>query len=223
MAFHGWPADAIEFFRGLEANNTKDYWQRHLDVYERVVRRPMVELLTELEPDFGPGRVLRPYRDVRFSTDKSPYKTSITAQLGASSWISLAKDGLGAGAGMYEMAPDQLRRYRHAVADNQAGQALAEIVAAIRESGHWCGAQCALKTAPRGYPKDHPRIELLRGIGLTTWRQYPPGPWLATNKAKARVTAVLRDSEPLTGWLSDHVDRGLGKAAEEALARPRSW
>jgi Conserved hypothetical protein (DUF2461) len=102
MAFHGWPVDAIEFFRGLEANNTKDYWQRHLDAYERVVRRPMEELLTELEPDFGPGRVLRPYCDVRFSRDKSPYKTSITAQLGASSWISLAKDGLGAGAGRCE-------------------------------------------------------------------------------------------------------------------------
>lgn len=72
MAFHGWPGDAIEFFRGLEANNTKDYWQRHLDVYERVVRRPMAELLTELEPDFGPGRVLRPYRDVRFSLAPVP-------------------------------------------------------------------------------------------------------------------------------------------------------
>ena len=82
MAFHGWKVEALEFFEGLEADNSKAYWQRHKDVYDTIVRAPMEELLAELEPEFGEGRIFRPYRDVRFSRDKSPYKTAIGATLG---------------------------------------------------------------------------------------------------------------------------------------------
>ena len=82
MAFHGWKVEALEFFEGLEADNSKAYWQRHKDVYETIVRAPMEELLAELEPEFGEGRIFRPYRDVRFSRDTSPYKTAIGATLG---------------------------------------------------------------------------------------------------------------------------------------------
>ena len=72
MAFHGWKVEALEFFEGLEADNSKAYWQRHKDVYDTIVRAPMEELLAELEPEFGEGRIFRPYRDIRFSRDKSP-------------------------------------------------------------------------------------------------------------------------------------------------------
>jgi uncharacterized protein (DUF2461 family) len=75
MTFHGWPAEALEFFEGLEADNSKVYWQRNRDVYDGMVRTPMEELLKELAPDWGEGRIFRPYRDIRFSSDKSPYKT----------------------------------------------------------------------------------------------------------------------------------------------------
>ena len=75
--------------------------------YDHAVRAPMEELLEELAPDWGEGRIFRPYRDIRFSSDKSPYKTNIAANVGEG-YVQLTADGLGAGAGMWEMAPDQL-------------------------------------------------------------------------------------------------------------------
>src|SRR2546427_9074221 len=127
MAFRGWPAEALEFFEGLEADNSKSYWQANKAVYEQIVRAPMEELLAELEPEWGEGRIFRPYRDVRFSADKSPYKTSMAAVVG-DGYIQLTADGLGAGSGMWEMAPDQLERYRQAVSEGRPGMALARII-----------------------------------------------------------------------------------------------
>ena len=83
MTFRGWPVEAIEFFEGLEADNSKTYWQRNKEVYDSMVRVPMEELLAELGPEFGESRIFRPYRDIRFSADKSPYKTNIGATVGS--------------------------------------------------------------------------------------------------------------------------------------------
>ena len=107
MAFRGWPAEALEFFEGLEADNSKTYWQRKKAVYESVVRAPMEELLAELAPEWGEGRVFRPYRDIRFSADKSPYKTHMGAMIGQG-YVQLSAEGLAAGCGMWEMSPEHL-------------------------------------------------------------------------------------------------------------------
>src|SRR6187397_607378 len=104
MAFRGWPAEAIEFYEGLEADNSKAYWQDHKTVYEEKVRGPMEALLRELAPEFGEGKIFRPYRDVRFSRDKSPYKTNIAATVSEGGYISFSADGLGVGTGYYMMA-----------------------------------------------------------------------------------------------------------------------
>ena len=179
------------------------------------MKAPMEQLLAELEPDFGPGKLFRPYRDVRFSKDKTPYKTSIAARVGPLGYVSMGADGLTAGAGMVHLAPDQLDRYRAAVADERSGTALAAAVTAIRARGHTCEPHDALKTAPRGYPKDHPRVELLRAKGIITWHQWPPARWLATGKAKDRVVEVLRDSHPLRQWLTDHVGESTPPASPQ--------
>jgi uncharacterized protein (TIGR02453 family) len=205
MSFRGWPTDAIEFFEDLEEDNTKSFWRAHLETYENSVKRPMEDLLADLEPEFGPGRIFRPYRDVRFSKDKSPYKTNIAAMVGPSGYVTLTPTGLGVGAGMYMMAPDQLERYRKALDANRTGTALEAIVEAVRQQGYGCGPADPLKTAPKGYPKEHPRIELLRGRGLTTWQLWAPAKWLATSKAKERVVGVLQASVPLNEWLNKHV------------------
>ena len=204
MAFHGWRAEALEFFDGLEADNSKAYWQRNKDVYDELVRGPMEALLIELEPEWGEGRIFRPYRDVRFSSDKSPYKTSIAAMVGEG-YVQLTAEGLGAGCGMWEMAPDQLERYRQAVDDERSGKRLSGLVAKARGAGLDVTAHGELKTAPRGYPKDHPRIELLRYKGLITWREWPAGAWLGTKKAKDRVAEFFRHSRPLNQWLRTNV------------------
>jgi uncharacterized protein (DUF2461 family) len=74
-----------------------------------------------------------------------------------------------------------------------------------RASGLDVMAHGELKTAPRGYPKDHPRIELLRYKGLVTWRAWPVGAWLGTGKTKDRVVELFRASRPIHTWLDTNV------------------
>jgi uncharacterized protein (TIGR02453 family) len=205
VAFRGWPAEAIEFYEGLEADNTKTYWQAHKSEYEQLVYQPMQQLLAELAPEFGEGRIFRPYRDNRFSQDKSPYKTAIAATLAAGGYIHLSADGLGAGCGLYHLGGDELERYRQAVVDDRSGTELDEIVRAAAKRGIEVTSHETLKTAPRGYPKDHPRVELLRHKGLVTWRHWPVGSWLGTSQAKKRVVDFLHASAPLKQWLATHV------------------
>lgn len=204
MAFRGWPVEAVEFFEGLEADNSKAYWQAHKAVYDHSVKGPMLELLAELEPEFGAGRIFRPFRDVRFSADKTPYKTNIAAEL-PGGYVSMSADELFCGGGLYMPAPDALARYRAAVLDDTWGEELAGIVARLRAQGYDVTAHEVLKTAPKGVDKDHPRIELLRHKGLVMTRTWPVGAWLGTRKAKDRVVAVLTDAKPLYAWLDAHV------------------
>jgi uncharacterized protein (TIGR02453 family) len=204
VGFQGWRAEALEFFEGLEADNSKTYWQQNRSVYDTLVRAPMEALLEELASEWGPGRIFRPYRDIRFSADKSLYKTHIAAAVG-DGYVQLTADGLGAGAGMWEMAPDQLDRYRRAVSEERPGGKLVDVVAKARAAGLEVTGHDVLKTAPRGYPKDHPRIELLRYKGLIAWREWPAGPWLGTRRALDRVTGFFRLAAPLVAWLQAHV------------------
>ena len=204
MTFRGWPVEALEFYEGLEAENTKAYWQRHKDVYETVVRAPMEELLADLEPRWGEGKIFRPYRDVRFSRDKSPYKTHLAALIG-NGYVQLSANGLGVGAGNWEMTSTQLAQYREAVDADPSGKKLVGIVTKARAAGLDVTGHGELKTAPRGYAKDHPRIELLRYKGLVAWRDWPAAAWLGTPAAKDRVVEFFRASEPLTKWLAANV------------------
>jgi uncharacterized protein (TIGR02453 family) len=206
VAFRGWPAEAIEFYEGLEADNSKGYWQDHKSTYEKCVLAPMLELLAELAPEFGEGRVFRPYRDVRFSKDKSPYKTAMGATLASGGYIHFSARGLGAGCGRYQLSPDQLAKFRDAVAAERSGKPLAEIVAVLRRARIDIGAHDVLKTVPRGYPADHPRADLLRQKGLISWQEWPAGAWLGTARAKTRVIEFLRASQPLNKWLAKHID-----------------
>ncbi|MBL7258945.1 DUF2461 domain-containing protein [Paractinoplanes lichenicola] len=207
MTFRGWPSEALEFYEGLAADNSKTYWTAHQSFYEEQVRDPMRELLAALEPEFGPGKIFRPYRDVRFSKDKTPYKTHLGAWLDGGHYIQLSADGLAAGCGMYQLEPERLERYRRAVADDKTGEELTAIIASIEGGGIGVHGHGSLKTAPRGYAKDHPRVELLRHKGITTWREWEPAAWLGTSKAKTRVVEFLRASRPLKDWLDTHVGR----------------
>ncbi len=212
MAFEGWPAEALEFYEGLEADNSKTYWTRHKAVYDEMVLGPMTELVAELAPEYGEARIFRPYRDVRFSTDKSLYKTHIGALVG-SGYIQLSARGLAAGDGMYGMTPDQLQRYRQAVAGDDTGESLAAAISGVTRRGISVHGHDSLKTAPRGYPADHPRIELLRHKGLVAWQEWPAGPWLGTAAARDRVAGFLAAARPLSAWLDAHVGPSTAEPA----------
>ena len=204
MAFKGWPAEALEFYEGLEADNSKVYWSEHKAVYVESVHGPMAALLVDLADEFGDGRIFRPNRDVRFSADKSPYKTNVAATLGAG-YVQLSADGLAAGSGMYHLASDQLERYRRLVTSDATGPQLERVIAEVKGAKIDVVGTNPLKTAPRGYPKDHPRVDLLRNKGLIAWKQWPVAAWLGTAGAKTRVADFFRAAQPLTVWLDDHV------------------
>src|ERR1044072_5060115 len=155
MAFRGWAADAIEFYEGLEADNTRAYWQDHKKEYEELVKGPMVELLVELAQEVGPGNIFRPFRDVRFSRDESPYKTAIGATLERGGYVQFSAQGLAAGSGYSVVMADQLRRYRQAGDDDKSGRKVVDVCDALREARIDVTTRDALKMAPRGYPKDH--------------------------------------------------------------------
>ncbi len=159
----------------------------------------------ELTTEFGESKLF-PARtaDTRFSRDKSPYKTAIAARIGEG-YVQFSADGLFAGAGMYHMMPDQLARFRNAVATDKSGRKLEGVVATLTRQGLNVHAMDELKTAPKGYPKEHPRIELLRMKGLVAARAWEPAGWLSTAAAKKRVVDVLRATLPLLSWLEANV------------------
>ena len=214
MGFSGWPEEALDFYEGLEADNSKTYWTAKKTVYDEMVRLPMTELLDELGPEFGESKIFRPYNDLRFSKDKLPYKTHIGAMLGGG-YIQLSAKGLACGDGMYGMASDQLDRYRRAVASDRTGAELEDVIAGIEKHGHGVHGRDVLKSVPRGYAADHPRIELLRYKGIVAWQEWPVEPWLETAKAKDHIASFLRATQPLRIWL----DANVGPSTMERPAR----
>jgi uncharacterized protein (TIGR02453 family) len=211
VAFAGWPAEAVEFYEGLEADNSKSYWHAHKAVYDELVHAPMSELLAELEPEFGEGKIFRPYRDLRFSRDKSPYKTAMGATLADGGYVQFSAAGLAAGAGMFGLAGERLSRFRQAVDEDASGRELSAIVATLAAAGIGVTAHDILKTVPKGFAKDHPRAGLLRHKGLIAWRQWQAGAWLGTSEAKTRVVGFLRAATALGDWLTAHVGPADGQ------------
>jgi uncharacterized protein (TIGR02453 family) len=205
VAFEGWPVEAIEFFEELEDDNSKAFWTEKKAVYEESVKAPMIALLSDLESRCGPGKIFRPYRDVRFSQDKRPYKTNIAATMDKGGYVSLSADGFSVGTGYYMMEKDQLARFRAAVDDEKTGRRLARIVNELTRAGIEVTAHDHLKTAPRGYPADHPRIDLLRMKGAIAWRHWDVDAWLGTAEPKTRILAFLDAARPLVKWLDTNV------------------
>lgn len=207
--FRGFPTEAFAFYEGLEADNSKAYWQANKERYQTLVRAPMEALLATVDAEFGPFHVFRPYVDVRFSKNKAPYKTHIGAygesEGGAGFYVQMSAAGMLAASGYYAMASDQLDRFRRAVDDDARGTEIAALVKAAEKAGYSMGAIGELKTAPRGYPKDHPRIELLRRKGLMGSKSWVPAAWMHTAKAAERVVAAWRAMADVNAWLDAHV------------------
>ncbi len=210
VAFEGFPPEALDFYEALEADNTKVFWTEHKRVYDQAVKQPLLALCDLLAPEFGSAKVFRPHRDVRFSKDKSPYKTAAAAVLYAdgdgagAQYLQLSAAGLMLGAGYHEMASDQVARFRESVDDDTLGTQLGEVLAEVEQAGHTVSGE-QLKTRPRGYDDSHPRIDLLRYKTLTAMQQYPPEPWLHTAEVADVVARVWRQMAPLNAWLERNV------------------
>jgi uncharacterized protein (TIGR02453 family) len=202
--FHGFGSGAIAWFEGLERDNSRAYFQAHRAVFERDVRAPFEDLLDDLSLEFGgEPKLFRQHRDIRFSPDKSPYKTRtygiLHAGAGTAWFASVSASGLYAATGYWRMAGDQLERYRAAAADE---------LAALLDGAQAAGLELAppaLKTAPRGFPRDHPHAALLRYKDVIAGRALPPGPALESREALEFTATTWRAAAPLNAWLAEHV------------------
>jgi uncharacterized protein (TIGR02453 family) len=208
VVFTGFPAEAFDFYERLEADNSKAFWQANKRNYDDAVQVPMAKLC-ESFGDYGPFRMFRPYNDLRFAKNRPPYKTHqgayVEADGGTGYYFHIGADGILVGAGYYGMAKDQLERFREAVASDDTGPAVEQITAALGEHGYSIGAMDELKSAPRGYPKDHPRIGLLKRKGLMASRQFPVAKWMSTKQAATKIRSTWDGTKALCDWLDANV------------------
>jgi uncharacterized protein (TIGR02453 family) len=212
LSFEGFPRETFSWFAGLEAENSKLYFTAHRDTYDDVVRGALEAMLEQLADDLGGHvKMFRQNRDVRFSADKSPYKTTTYGLIVerpdslAALYAQLSARGLFAGTGYHFLAADQLTRLRDAIADDTSGPALEKAIATADAVGLETFGE-ALKTAPRGYPRDHPRVHLLRHKSLVTGSRLDPGAKGITRDAALEHTRTTWAAcVPLNAWLDDHV------------------
>jgi uncharacterized protein (TIGR02453 family) len=220
--FTGFPRAAFDWFSGLEADNSKAYFERTRELWESDVRDQLEALLEELADDFG-GRVkmFRPQRDIRFSPDKSPYKTATYGLIigrpssEAGLYAQLTSAGLFAGSGYHTFARDQLERYR----EKAAGRAGANLQTMLRElSGE--GFQLIgdeLKTVPRGFDREHKNAAALRRKAVAAGRRIAPKGrgGIGRERALEHVSGTWRRLAPMYRWL----DRNVGPSSEPPESR----
>ena len=215
--FTGFDEAALGFYEGLEADNSKAYWTDRLPVYEKQVKGPMLALLAALEPEFGAAKLFRPHRDVRFSADKSPYKTHIGATVrDGSLYVQLSAEGLMLAGGYYTMAKDQLERYRAAVDADGPGRALARVTGTLGREGFELAGE-RLSRAPRGVDPGHPRIALLRHKGIAGLQRFDEQPWLDGPECLDVVAGGWRRLLPLCRWLDKHVGPSVPAEGDQVL------
>lgn len=194
-------SEAFEFLRMLSANNNRDYFTKNRTVFEDAVKGPLERLTEIAKVQYGPGKVMRQNRDVRFSADKSPYKTTASMWAGDAGgvYLNISSSGIQVGGGLYDPTRDQLSRGRDAIAVLPVASAgLKKILEKLESSGFELAGP-SLVTTPKGYEKNDPNIELLRLKHYAALKHLP-------------VTATFEDIEnawiqiePLIKWATNHV------------------
>lgn len=209
MSFTGFPEAALDFYDDLEIDNTKSFWQANKHVHAESVRAPMLALTDALEPEFGAAKVFRPYRDVRFSKDKTPYKThqgAFVRMAPATGWyVEVSARGVRTGGGFYEASGPRLAAVRASIDDDRTGRELERVLARLTKAG-WTVGGDRLKTKPRGYEMDHPRIDLLRHRSLTLWRDHGFAPVIHTPELVDVVRHDWQELRPLVEWVAERTD-----------------
>ena len=201
VPFNGFGDAAFEFFEQVQSRPSWPAVQSLSGSWERHVHAPMEALLDRLGPEFG--------RDAyAYHLHRDPYLWShqvgiITVADTIGYRLVLSLEGLTAHAGWMRSSADQVQRYREAVA-SEAGQQAEKLLVRMQEHGFTVEGQ-QLARAPRGWPADHPRIDLLRYRTLYASRQIPADE-LASGAACTRATAAaLRQVRPLADWLAEYV------------------
>src|SRR3954451_1265210 len=204
--FTGFPSQALDFYDDLEVDNTRSFWEEHKGTSESSVRRPMGAVCAALGAEFGDAKVFRPYRDVRFAKDKTPYKTAQGAfvEVGpATGWyVELSARGVRTGAGVYDASGERIAHIRAAIDDDRRGNDLAAMIKKLEANG-WVIGGHVLKTAPRGYDLSHPRIKLLRHKSLTIRPDSGLEPIIHTPELLEAVRDDWRTLRPFVEWVTE--------------------
>lgn len=219
MEFTGFPVAALDFYDDLEVDNTKSFWDAHKHVYDESVKAPFTALAAALAPEFGAFKLFRPYRDVRFAKDKTPYKTHQGAFVAAGPsmgwYVELSPRGVRVGGGFYEAGGARLAAIRDAVADDKTGPALKRVLTKLEKAGFEIGGE-TLKTSPRGWDADHPRIDLLRHKQIVASRSYGFEKVIHTQGVQTLIRDDWRALKPLITWLQRAV---AGVPEDERIRR----
>lgn len=220
--FDGFADASCKFWHDLAKKQDKAWYDAHKAEHKSGWEEPMRALLAELRDkldgaypdcDLAEPKIFRIHRDVRFSKDKSPYKTNVSGclyvKIGPSKatetpaplYLQIGTDTF-AGAGLYMMDGPQLERYRAAVVDAKKGKELGTLAAKLEKAGYELASAETLKKVPRGFDPEHPRAELLKRKGLTV--TFPTLPKKAI--ASRELVKVLADHgkavAPLVRWLT---------------------
>ncbi|MDT7580903.1 MAG: hypothetical protein QOK35_2167 [Pseudonocardiales bacterium] len=222
--FRGWPADGLAFLAELEQDNTREFWMAHMHRYRDGLLEPTRALAAALTAEFGAPRVFRPHVDRRFRPAAEPYRTDTGATVagpgGTPYVVLLSTRGLAVQVGHPLFDAGQLHRYRESV-DGAPGEELVAVLAALHGEGLAPADVAALRSRPRGCPRDHPRLPLMRLRGLHVDRGWPAGDWLATAEAADLVRTAWRAARPLADWLDTHVGRRTeGSRGSRPAAEP---
>ncbi|MGA9714362.1 MAG: DUF2461 domain-containing protein [Aeromicrobium sp.] len=209
-SFSGFPEAALDFYDDLEMDNTKGFWEAHREVHATAVKAPMTALTAALAEEFGEAKIFRPYRDVRFSKDKTPYKTHQGAFVAKGPaigyYVQVGAAGVRTGVGFYAAAPARLAAFREAIVDDRYGPDLERIVARLVGAGWELGGD-RLTTSPRGYDAGHPRIALLRHRSMSLGRDHGFAPYVHTAALLEQVRDDWRTASPLVDWLLHHTQQ----------------
>jgi uncharacterized protein (TIGR02453 family) len=220
--FEGFADREARFFRALAKNQSREWFAEHRDEYQVGWLEPMRALLAEVRArlapayrreDLGAPKVFRIHRDVRFSKDKSPYKTHIGGYLpidgtsagpggAAALYFHVAADELFACAGQYVMDGDQLKRFRAAILDPKKGKELTAMLATLRRKGFGEESREQLQRVPRGIDPQHPHADLLRRKGLIMVFPAAPRALLVSRKLVDELVRRAKETVPLVEWLS---------------------
>jgi uncharacterized protein (TIGR02453 family) len=204
--FRGWPREALAFLRELEDNNDRDWFKANRARYDEYLVAPALALADGLS-DLGRAHLFRPWNDTRFRPGP-PIKEHLGLAIGYEGaggyYVELSLDGLLVAAGLHAPAPDQLERLRQAIDAPRTAATLTRAIAPALAAGLVLN-EPELVRAPRGYPADHPRLDLLRRRRLTVARRHDLRAWLHGREAGRRIRAGLDGAAPLVRWLREHV------------------
>jgi uncharacterized protein (TIGR02453 family) len=226
VQFEGFPAAGLAFFRQLAAHNDRDWFEAHRAAWDEKIVPAMLawcgelcERLRDVMPRlvFVPrvgGSLYRLNRDIRFSRDKSPYKTHAAALLweGAHKrdapgvYLHVSADDVILGGGIWIFEEEsRLERYRKLLQDDRSAERLESALSHARKAGLSVEAAKQLKRPPRPFTPEHPRAALSRYKGMAVGKHMRPGTWLHSRQALRRAESVARAYAPLHFWLRDEL------------------